>query len=61
MEKLGFLEENSWETEEAERKFLFESITKMKQEAWESALNNERQKRQNYNPNNDKKASDLPT
>lgn len=33
----------------------------MKQEAWESALNNEKQKRQNYNPTNDKKAHDLPT
>lgn len=42
MEKLGFLQQNSWETEEAEKKFLFESIQKMKKDAWESALRRER-------------------
>jgi hypothetical protein len=30
MNKLGFLQENSWETEEAEKKFLFDSIQKVK-------------------------------
>ena len=37
MEKLGFLKENSWETEEAEKKFLFNQINLMKQQAWQAA------------------------
>lgn len=38
MNKLGFLEQNSWETEESEKKFLFESIQKAKKEGWKAAL-----------------------
>lgn len=53
MNKLGFLQENSWETEEAEKKFLFESIQRMKKEAWQAAL--EREKRQREKEKLDKK------
>lgn len=38
MNKLGFLKENSWETEESEKKFLFNNIQKLKKKAWEAAL-----------------------
>lgn len=38
MDKLGFVQENSWESEAAEKKFLFEKIQKMKKEAWENAM-----------------------
>lgn len=34
MSKLGFVESNSWETEESEKKALFEHISKIKREAW---------------------------
>lgn len=38
MNKLGFVEENSWETEEAEKKHLFAQIQNVKKKAWEAAL-----------------------
>ena len=38
MNKLGFLEENSWETEEAEKKFLLNQIKNMKEKAWKNAV-----------------------
>ena len=37
MEKLGFTDEVSWETEEAEKKFLFEKIIKLKEKAQKNA------------------------
>lgn len=43
MSKLGFLQENSWETEESEKKFLFNSIQKMKKKAWEAAVAKQKQ------------------
>ena len=42
MQKLGFVQENSWESEAAEKKFLFNQIQKMKSEGWKSALNREK-------------------
>lgn len=30
MNKLGFVESNSWETEDSEKKFLFDKINNMK-------------------------------
>lgn len=44
MSKLGFLESNSWESEESEKKFLFQQINKVKKEAWENVVNNEKAK-----------------
>ena len=41
MSKLGFIQQNSWESEDAEKKYLFESIKNMKKQAWESALKRE--------------------
>lgn len=38
MHSLGFLEANSWETEEAERKHIFTNINKLKKDAWKSAV-----------------------
>lgn len=38
MKKLGFLEENSWESEEQEKNVLFKRINEQKQKAWEAAL-----------------------
>jgi hypothetical protein len=38
MHSLGFLEANSWETEEAERKNIFTNINKLKKDAWKSAV-----------------------
>lgn len=43
MNKLGFVNENSWESEAAQKKFLFNSIQKLKKEAWQTVL--ERQKK----------------
>lgn len=37
IEKLGFTDEISWETEEAEKKFLFDKISDLKKKAYESA------------------------
>lgn len=38
MSKLGFIESNSWETEDAEKKFLFDQINKIKKEAWNTVV-----------------------
>ena len=37
IEKLGFTDEISWETEEAEKKFLFSKIAELKKKAYDSA------------------------
>ena len=37
MEKLGFTEELSWESEEAEKKYLFNKIENQKRKAFERA------------------------
>ena len=37
MEKLGFTEELSWESEEAEKKYLFNKIENQKRRAYERA------------------------
>ena len=34
MNSLGFLESNSWETEEAERKHIVANIARLKKAAW---------------------------
>lgn len=34
MNSLGFLESNSWETEEAERKHIAANIARLKKAAW---------------------------
>ena len=36
MSKLGFVESNSWETEESEKKYLYERINNIKRDAWGS-------------------------
>lgn len=46
MTKLGFMEENSWDNEEAEKNMLFERINQQKQAAWERALRNAQKNRQ---------------
>ena len=38
MSKLGFVDSNSWETEESEKKYLFEQINKIKRDAWQSVV-----------------------
>jgi len=38
MSKLGFVESNSWETEDSEKKFLFEQINNIKKDAWNTVL-----------------------
>lgn len=44
---LGYLDENSWENEDQEKKFLFEKIQKMKEESWKVAVEQaERMKKQ---------------
>ena len=42
MSKLGFVEATSWQTEEAEKRQLFEQINRVKKEAWKSALDREK-------------------
>ena len=37
IEKLGFTDDISWESEEAEKKFLFDKIGSLKKKAYESA------------------------
>ena len=37
IEKLGFTDDVSWETEEAEKKFLFEKIGGLKKRAYDAA------------------------
>ena len=37
IEKLGFTKEASWESEEAEKKFLYDKISKLKERAQEHA------------------------
>lgn len=47
MERLGFTEEISWESEEAEKKFLFEKIHNLKEKAKTNiSTQNERRKPQ---------------
>lgn len=47
MERLGFTEEISWESEEAEKKFLFEKIRNLKEKAKSNVFNqNEHRKTQ---------------
>ncbi len=47
MEKLGFTEEISWESEESEKKFLFEKIQKLKEKAKANvAMHNEKRNSQ---------------
>ncbi len=38
IEKLGFTNEGSWESEEAEQKYLFNKIQKAKEKAWQQAI-----------------------
>lgn len=38
MSKLGFVESNSWETEDAEKRHLFDQINRTKKEAWQAVL-----------------------
>lgn len=44
MSKLGFIESNSWETEDAEKKFLFDQINKIKKEAWNTVVDKNKDK-----------------
>lgn len=44
MSKLGFIESNSWETEDAEKKFLFDQINKIKKEAWNTVADKNKDK-----------------
>jgi cytochrome c oxidase assembly protein subunit 19 len=44
MSKLGFVESTSWETEESEKKYLFEQINKIKKEAWHTVLEKNKDK-----------------
>lgn len=44
MSKLGFIESNSWETEDAEKKFLFDQINKIKKEAWNTVIDKNKDK-----------------
>ena len=44
MSKLGFVESTSWETEESEKKYLFDHINKIKKEAWNTVLDKNKDK-----------------
>lgn len=44
MSKLGFVESNSWETEDAEKRYLFEQINKTKRDAWQTVLEKNKDK-----------------
>lgn len=44
MSKLGFIESNSWETEDAEKKFLFDQINRIKKEAWNTVVDKNKDK-----------------
>lgn len=52
MEKLGFTDDVSWETEEAEKKFLFEKIQNLKQKAYTNARTQAEAKRQQQEQSN---------
>ena len=44
MSKLGFLESNSWETEDAEKRALFDQINKIKRDAWQTVVDQNKDK-----------------
>lgn len=44
MSKLGFIESNSWETEESEKRFLYEQINKIKRDAWQTVVEQNKDK-----------------
>lgn len=44
MSKLGFIESNSWETEDSEKRFLFDQINKIKKEAWQTVVDQNKDK-----------------
>ena len=57
-EKLGFTDEISWESEEAEKKFLFDKISKLKTRARDQAKKHEDYLREKERaPYNDNKPS----
>lgn len=44
MSKLGFVDSNSWETEDSEKKYLFEQINRIKKDAWQSVVEKNKDK-----------------
>ena len=38
MDKLGFTEEVTWETEDAEKQFLYDKISQLKKKGFQSAM-----------------------
>jgi hypothetical protein len=44
MSKLGFVDSNSWETEDSEKKYLFEQINRIKKDAWQSIVEKNKDK-----------------
>jgi hypothetical protein len=38
MSKLGFIESNSWESEDSEKRSLFDQINQIKKEAWHTVV-----------------------
>ncbi|KRX06401.1 hypothetical protein PPERSA_05014 [Pseudocohnilembus persalinus] len=45
-EKLGFTEEGSWESEQAEQKYLFQNIQERKQRAWGNVMDQARYRKE---------------
>lgn len=43
MSKLGFVESNSWETEESEKRYLFDQISQIKRDAWQTVVDKNKQ------------------
>ena len=44
MSKLGFVESNSWESEESEKMYLFDQIGEIKRNAWQTVADKNKDK-----------------
>ena len=44
MSKLGFVESNSWESQQSEKRFLFDQMNQVKQDAWTNVVNKNKDK-----------------